>query len=123
MSIRFISSLKLIFLKKNLFLVLAIAAFGLALILLIFTENAPLNTVEDESSFADQSKINNLIRASNEDLVKITSLVSMSNDTTFSYLKTSTKYPYFIFKNGRLIFWSDYQFVPDYQLVEGNYKL
>lgn len=123
MSIRFTPSLKLIFLKKNIFLILAIAAFGLALILLIFTENTPLNTIEDNYSVADQSKINNEIRASNEDLVKIISLVSMSNDTTFSYLKTSTKYPYFIFKNGRLIFWSDYQFVPDYQLVEGNYKL
>lgn len=113
----------MIFLKKGLFLTLAIVAFGLAFILLIVTKKVPVSAIEDKYLYEDQSKINDEIRVSNEDLVKITALVSQSKDTTFSHLKTSTKHPYFIFKNGRLIFWSDYQFVPDYPLVEGNYKL
>jgi len=123
MSIRFSSLLKPIFFKKHLFLTLAITAFGLALILLITTKKVPVSAIENKYLYDNQSKINDKIRASNEDLVKITALLSQSKDTTFSHLKISTKYPYFIFKNGRLVFWSDYQFVPDYQLVEGNYRL
>ncbi len=123
MSKRFTSLLKLIFLKKNIFLILAFAALGLALILLIITKKSPVSAIEDKYLYDVQTKVQDEIRASNEDLAKVVTLVSQSKDTTFSHLKTATIHPYFIFKNGRLIFWSDYQFVPDYQLVEGNYNL
>ena len=123
MFIRFTSFLKLIFFKKGLFLTLAIAAFGLAIILLITNPKVPVSAIEDKYLYEDQSKINDEIRASNEDLAKVVALVSQTKDTTFSHFKTSTKHPYFIFKNGKLIFWSDYQFVPNYQLIGGNYKL
>ena len=123
MSKRFTSLFKLIFSKKDLFLILAIAAFGLTLMLLFITKNGFLIPIEDRYLYDNQTKVHDEIRASNEDLVNVIGLVSQSKDTTFTYLKTSTKYPYFIFKNGRLIFWSDFQFVPDYDLVSGNYKL
>ena len=123
MSNQFTSLLNLIFSKKNLFLTLAIAAFGLTLMLLFITKNGFSIPIEDKYLYDNQTKVHDEIRASNEDLVNVIALVSQSKDTTFTYLKTSTKYPYFIFKNGRLIFWSDYQFVPDYHLVDGNYKL
>jgi two-component system, NtrC family, nitrogen regulation sensor histidine kinase NtrY len=123
MSKRFTSLLKLIFLNKHIFLTLAVAAFGLALLLLIITKKGPVSAIEDKYLYDIHTKIQDEIKASNEDLGKVVSLVSQSKDTTFSHLKTPTIYPYYIFKNGRLIFWSDSQFVPDYQLVEGNYNL
>jgi nitrogen fixation/metabolism regulation signal transduction histidine kinase len=33
-----------------------------------------------------------------------------------------TTYPYYIFQNGRLKYWSDYHIVPEYAEVKGNYK-
>lgn len=123
MSKRITSLLRLILLNKNIFLTLAIAAFGLALVLLIITKKGPVSAIEDKYLYDIQTKIQEEIKASNEDLGKVLTLVSQSKDTTFSHLRTSTIYPYFIFKNGQIVFWSDYRFVPEYQLVEGNYNL
>ena len=123
MSKRITSLLKLIFLNKNVFLTLAFAAFGLALLLLIITKKGPVSAIEDKYLYDIQTKIQDEIKASNEDLGKVLTLVSQSKDTTFSHLKTPTIYPYFIFKNEQLVFWSDYRFVPDYQTVEGNYTI
>lgn len=33
-----------------------------------------------------------------------------------------TPYPYFIFQNGGLLYWSDFHFIPDYVDVSGDYK-
>jgi two-component system, NtrC family, nitrogen regulation sensor histidine kinase NtrY len=123
MNQRFTSLLKLIFLKRNIFLILALATFGLACLLYILTEKGPLSATEDKYLFDVQNKIQEEVEASNKDLAKVVTLVSQSKDTTFSHLKTPTTHPYFIFKNGRPIFWSDSQFVPDYQLVEGTYNI
>jgi two-component system, NtrC family, nitrogen regulation sensor histidine kinase NtrY len=123
MNQRLTSLLKLIFLKRNIFLILALATFGLAFLLYILTEKGPLSATEDKYLYGVQTKITEEIKTSQEDLAKIVTLVSQSKDTTFSHLKTLTIHPYFIFKNGRLIFWSDSRFVPDYQLVEGTYNV
>jgi two-component system, NtrC family, nitrogen regulation sensor histidine kinase NtrY len=123
MNQRFTSLLKLIFLKRNIFLILALATFGLAFLLYILTEKGPLSATEDKYLYDVQTKIQEEIKASHTDLAKVVTLVSQSKDTTFSHLKIPTIHPYFIFKNGRPIFWSDSRFVPDYQLVEGTYNV
>ena len=123
MNPRFTSLLKLIFLKRNIFLILALATFGLAFLLYIITEKGPLSATEDKYLYDVQIKVQEEIKASIEDLAKVVTLVSQSKDTTFSHLKTPTIHPYFIFKNGKPIFWSDSRFVPDYQLIEGTYNL
>jgi two-component system, NtrC family, nitrogen regulation sensor histidine kinase NtrY len=76
MSKRFTSLLKLIFLNKNIFLTLAIAALGLALILLIITKKGPVSAIEDKYLYDIQNKIQDEIKASNEDLAKVVTLVS-----------------------------------------------
>jgi signal transduction histidine kinase len=123
MSKRFTSLLKLIFLKKNIFLILAVATFGLALLMLVITKKGPVSATEDKYLYDIQTKVKDEIKASNEDLAKVVTLVSQSKDTTFSHLKTPTIHPYYIFRNGNLIFWSDHRFVPEYQTVEGKYNL
>ncbi|MDZ7900326.1 MAG: two-component sensor histidine kinase, partial [Arcicella sp.] len=123
MNQRFTFLPKLIFFKKNIFLILALATFGLAFLLYIITEKGPLSATEDKYLYDVQNKIQEEVESSNKDLAKVVTLVSQSKDTTFSHLKIPTIHPYFIFKNGRPIFWSDSRFVPDYQLVEGTYNL
>jgi len=123
MSARFTSLSKHIFFYKNIFLTLAIAIFGIALFLLVITKKSPVSAIEDKYLYNIQTKIQREIRASNEDLAKVDALLSLSKNTSFAQLKIPTIHPYFIFKNGKLLFWSDYRFVPEYQLVEGNYQL
>jgi two-component system, NtrC family, nitrogen regulation sensor histidine kinase NtrY len=123
MSKRLTSLLKLIFLKKNIFLILALATFGLALLMFVITKKGPVSATEDKYLYDIQTKVQDEIKGSIEDLAKVVTLVSQSKDTSFSHLKTTTVHPYFIFKNGRIVFWSDYRFVPEYQSVEGNYNL
>jgi two-component system, NtrC family, nitrogen regulation sensor histidine kinase NtrY len=110
-------------LKRNIFLILALAAFALALVMFIITKKGPVSATEDKYLHDVQTKIQDEIQSSNQDLAKVVTQVSQSKDTTFAYLKIPTIHPYFIFKKGQLKFWSDYRFVPDYQLVEGTYKL
>ena len=123
MSKQFTSLLKLIFIKKNIFLILALATFGLAMLMFVITKKGPISATEDKYLYDIQTKVQEEIRSSNEDLAKVITLVSQSKDTTFSHLKTGTIHPYFIFKNSRLIFWSDHRFIPEYQAIEGNYNL
>ena len=123
MNQRFTSLLKLIFLNRNIFLILALATFGLAFLVNILTEKGPLSATEDKYLYDVQTKVQDEMEASTKDLAKVVTLVSHSKDTTFYHLKIPTIHPYFIFKNGRLIFWSDSRFVPDYQLVEGTYNI
>ena len=123
MSKRITSLLSKLFLNKNVLLSLTIAVFGLGLLLFFITQKDPVSAIEDRYLYDVQTKVQNEIRNSNEDLTKIVTLVSQSKDFTFSGLRTATVYPYFIFKNGKLIFWSDSKFVPVYQSIEGNYGL
>ena len=104
MNQRFTSFLKLIFLKRNVFLILALITLGLAFLLYIITEKSPVSATEDKYLYGVQTKIQDVIKASNEDLAKVVTLVSQSKDTTFSHLKIPTTHPYFIFKKGRPIF-------------------
>lgn len=119
----FTSLLKLIFLKRNIFLILALSCFTCALGWYIFTEKGPVSATEDKYLYDVQSKVHEEIKASNEDLAKVITIVSQSKDTSFSHLKIKTNHPYFIFKNGNLIFWSDYRFVPDYEYIRGTFSL
>ena len=57
MSNQFTSLLNLIFSKKNLFLTLAIAAFGLTLMLLFITKNGFLIPIEDKYLYDNQTGI------------------------------------------------------------------
>lgn len=49
----------------------------------------------------------------------------LENQSQFSFTGSyvSTKYPYYVFTDGKLAFWSDYRFVPEYSSISGNYAL
>jgi two-component system, NtrC family, nitrogen regulation sensor histidine kinase NtrY len=40
---------------------------------------------------------------------------------TFSELKIPSTFPYYVFENGNLAYWSDYRFVPHYEQLYGEY--
>ncbi|MEX2336520.1 MAG: ATP-binding protein [Fulvivirga sp.] len=51
-------------------------------------------------------------------------LERLKNSEHFSFTNaTPTKQAFYIFKKGRLLYWSDYRYVPDYRYLTGNYSL
>lgn len=67
-----------------------------------------------------QENINNAVVKAKSNHKEILEKCLANKDNNFEAYKQKTTYPYFIFKNGRLVYWSDYKFVPDYKLVQGK---
>lgn len=57
-----------------------------------------------------------------EGIGKVTSFIKSKNVLTFSTAQKLSPHPFFIYKNKNLAFWSDYKFVPNYDILKGNYK-
>lgn len=64
-------------------------------------------------------EIKNLATESHE----VSLLFQESHIISLVELKKKHQYPCLIFKNENLIFWSDYHFIPDYNLISGNYQV
>ena len=56
-----------------------------------------------------------------ESMIDVLDSLSVLNLVSFSEFPLNKEYPWFVFRNGRILLWSDYHFVPDYYLVEGEY--
>lgn len=110
------------FLKRNIFLSLAFLCFGIAAFLYVVIGDGISKTFEEKYLFDVQNKVSQEIMQSNSDLDKVFGTITNAKSNRFSAFRTTTAYPYFVFRNGKLIFWSDYQFVPDYTFIKGNYS-
>ena len=55
------------------------------------------------------------------EMIDVLDSLSTSNYVRFSDFDLNKTYPYFIFRNGRLLVWSDYHLVPEYSAVAGKY--
>ena len=64
-------------------------------------------------------EIKNLAEESHE----VSLLFQESHIISLVELKKKHQYPCLIFKNENLVFWSDYHFIPDYNLISGNYQV
>jgi len=74
-----------------------------------------LSTVEERLS----NEINTLQR----ELVPVLEYLEQSSIIHFSEIKEDTEYPFYVYENGRLVYWSDYRFAPDYRYISGDYRL
>ena len=54
---------------------------------------------------------------------RIRNKINHVNQLSFTNLSTDTRFPFYIFENDSLIYWSDYRQVPDYKELQGNYNL
>ncbi len=64
-----------------------------------------------------QERIKTESRESINELTQLTTRLSSVPNYAFGTLVQPTKYPYYIFKNKRLLFWSDNRFIPDYDRI------
>lgn len=107
-------------LKRHLFLILSVVfTIIAALNFFIFEKDAPRASQEHYVN-AIREKIRAEILRSKDELFNIGTKYQKATENTFLNFETATEYPYYIFRNGQLVYWSDHRFVPNYQDIAGN---
>ena len=100
--------------EEHIFLLLAVLAVSLSALCFLFLEqNAPGATDEQYLSTVQQ-RVKEEMQVSANELQIVTATLKQKPKSDFSDLDTTTRYPYFVFKNGQLLFWSDHRFIPEY---------
>lgn len=107
-------------LKKHLFLILSIVfTIAAALNFFIFEKDAPRASQEHYVN-AIRERIGTEILRSKDELFTIGTKYQKAPESSFLNFEAITVYPYYIFRNGQLLYWSDHRFVPTYQELAGN---
>jgi two-component system nitrogen regulation sensor histidine kinase NtrY len=107
---------------KKILLWLTAATFFVAGILYFLEKNDNVASAQARYAKQVQSKVNKAIATSEAELQEITRLFQKSSDLRFSELSMNTRFPYFLYRNGKLAYWSDHRFVPEYSWIEGVYR-
>jgi two-component system, NtrC family, nitrogen regulation sensor histidine kinase NtrY len=110
-------------LKRHIFLALGVLAFLLAFVSYLTTEQGPVSATEDKYLSAVQSKVLDEIQQSNSDLSAIKNKIQQAVDGSFSSYQQKAKHPYYVFRNGRLVYWMDHRFVPTIGQLKGEYPI
>lgn len=104
---------------RNLSLFIAFVSLALAMVLRLFfiegfrSQHQYLRDIEDNVEHAlDQIR---------EDSETLLAKIERADTLTFSYLNIKAEYPYFLYQDGQLMYWSDFRFVPSYQRLKGDY--
>jgi signal transduction histidine kinase len=107
-----------------------LTSFALTLLLLIITAGYFYLFERDVPSVADgyyhqniQDQITESIRTVQSDLEAIGRLVPISNGELSRDNLPASSYPYYIFKNGTIKFWSDNFFVPEFTQIQKTGKV
>ena len=105
------------FLKKHIFLILSVVLFCIAALnFFIFEKDAP-GASEQHYISSIRSRVKSTILVSKNEIVNVAKRYQKSSGNTFLNYETYTVYPYFVFRNGQLVYWSDHRYVPDYQQI------
>ena len=107
-------------LNKHIFLILSLLALGLSVFFYSVSERGAISAADEQYLRATQQRIKKELAISSEELQVVTGRIKEEKPPyTFTELRCETKYPYYIFRNKKLLFWSDYRFVPGYKRLKG----
>ncbi|WP_229310749.1 sensor histidine kinase [Larkinella arboricola] len=82
-------------------------------------EKGALSAADEQYLRTTQQRIKKELAISSEELQVVTQRLKEQNPPyTFAKLKCQTKHPYYIFRNKKLLFWSDHRFVPGYKRLK-----
>ena len=105
------------FIERHIFLLLAIVACCASALCYTFLESNAPGATDEQYVAAIQDRIKTESRKSIDELNQLTSRLSQVPNYSFNTLTQPTQYPYFIFKNKRLLYWSDNRFIPEYSRI------
>lgn len=107
------------YIVKHKLLILSVFIFTIALLLRAYFIDESKNEVQFASTVSKNIHVN--LDIIHEELQKVASHLLKVEEYSFSRLNLKTDYPYYIFHNGNLVYWSDFKFVPEYNSLAGNY--
>jgi two-component system, NtrC family, nitrogen regulation sensor histidine kinase NtrY len=107
--------MKVLDLRKNIFLLLGLAILIVGILYFIGVEQNSDSNHEGQYQVALQKNINKELLISDFELNQVLKQVNEKKFSSFEQLRISTKYPYYIFRNGQLAYWSEYRVVPKYE--------
>ncbi len=106
------------FLERHIFLLLAALAFGLSVLCYTFLERDAPGATDEQYVVAVQERVKAEMQTSHAELNQVVARLKQGPKFAFGSLYESDyQYPYFIFKNRKLLFWSDNRFIPDYARI------
>jgi two-component system, NtrC family, nitrogen regulation sensor histidine kinase NtrY len=106
--------------RKNIFLLLGLTTLMIGILYFFFVEKNLQSNHEGHYQTSLQKNINKELLVSDYELNQVLKLVSEKKFVSFEQLKLSTKYPYYIFRNRKLAYWSEYRVVPKYEKLTGK---
>lgn len=106
-----------VFIERHIFLLLAIVACFASALCYTFLENNAPGATDEQYVSSIQERIKSETRQSLDELDLLTERLKNAPSYTFNALSEHTRYPYFVFRNKRLLFWADNRFIPDYARI------
>ncbi len=103
--------------EKHIFLILAVLMVLLSMLCYTLLEQGAPGATDEQYLSSVRDRVRAELAISADELKKVEGKLHKTRNYSFSDLQETTRYPYFIFRNGELIYWSDYRFVPDYQSI------
>lgn len=103
-------------------LIWGLLSIALAVLLVVFIDYLPSSTDYTYHTQTISSKVNDRLRYIASQNEKIKRDINDSEFINFTNVVQPFKYPYFIYENNKLKFWSDYKVFPAYNKLIGKYK-
>lgn len=105
------------------FRLLALAALTLTAALLLTTFVAPIYQTQEKYAAYASKRIQRELKNLEAEMDRVVKAVEQNPDLAFSSLKALARYDYFIFQQGRPVFWSTNNYVPDYSAINEDSPL
>ncbi|MCR6640791.1 MAG: HAMP domain-containing histidine kinase [Sporocytophaga sp.] len=109
-------------LRKNIFLFLSLLFFLLSFVTWNFFNNSSETINKKKIVNAISGQIELFLQKNEKSSELLFNTLENKSRYSFSSLNIPSDYPYYIFKNKQLIYWSDFRFVPLYDHVKGEYS-
>jgi signal transduction histidine kinase len=106
--------------ENHIFLLLALLAIGLSVACYLLLEQSAPAANDEQYLSAVQQRVKEEMSISTDELHRVADLVRRNPNPAFSDLSLPepTQYPYYVFRNQKLLFWSDHRFIPNFSQIE-----
>ncbi len=106
--------MKALNIRKNIFLILGLIGLLIGSLYFFLVEKDSQNNLSAQYQSNLQKSVTRELLISDFEINQVLKQINQKKFTSFEQLKVSTKYPYFIFRNQQIAYWSDYRVVPKY---------
>ncbi|MBD2701785.1 HAMP domain-containing histidine kinase [Spirosoma sp. BT702] len=103
---------------EHIFLLLAVVFLSMSGLYYSLLEQSSPGATDEQYIFSVQQRVKEEMQVSSNELAKVVAILKTKPNPTFSELRIDARYPYFVFRNKQLEYWSDHRFIPDYARIE-----